>query len=231
MIHNRLRGGVLVLISVVLSTSAYCQIPADVAGIAENAPSSQEPKKTWVNLRAGVVLPDFYKRTGDAIRPPVLDNPLVGFQGGLSIEMGHSRWYGARAEISYVRKGAREVFVEAGNALESTTQLDYAQAVLLPVILKPGFRKIQPFIGFGGYAGYLIQAEQSLVVNGRAAASAPDFGDNFNTLDYGWALSVGCYLGRHPLELRYEAGLADIFQERRIRSSARNQALSLHFSL
>jgi len=215
----------------IFTLPACGQGSAEGNSLAEDGLNPKKSKKTWVNLRGGVVLPDFYKRSEDAVRSPVLDNPLVGFQGGLSIEMAHSRWYGARVELSYVRKGAREVFVEPGNTLESTTKLDYIQAVVMPVIIKPGLRKVQPFIGFGGYAGYLVHVDQSLLVNGRARASTINFGDNFNKLDYGWALSVGCYLGRHPIELRYEAGLAELFQERKIPSSARNQSVSFHFSL
>ena len=193
------------------------------------APAS--PKKFWVNLRGGVVLPDFYRRSADAVRSPVFNKPLLGWQAGLSIEMAHSRWYGARIELSYVRKGANEVFAENNLRLESSTKLDYAQVVLLPLILKPGLRKIQPYLGVGGYVGYLLNASHSVAPNGLQAREDAAFGSYLNKLDYGWVASVGCYLWRHPLELRYEAGLTDLFKPEQVPASVRNQAVSLHFSL
>ncbi|GAB3048401.1 porin family protein [Spirosoma pulveris] len=188
-------------------------------------------KRSWVNVRGGVVIPDFYRRSADAVRSPVLNQPFIRWQAGLSIEMAHSRWYGSRIEMSYVQKGAKELFAETNTQMESTTRLDYAQLVLLPIILKPGFRKVQPYIGAGGYVGYLVNAKHSLLINGREAYIGDRFYEYTNKIDYGWAVSTGCYLWRHPLEIRYEIGMANLFKPDQVPAKVGNQTLSINFSL
>ncbi|GAA4458076.1 hypothetical protein GCM10023189_29790 [Nibrella saemangeumensis] len=186
---------------------------------------------SWVNLRGGIMLPDFYKRSSEAVRLPVLQKPYLGWQAGLSVEVAHSRWHGSRIEVSFVRKGANELFAENGHRLESTTRLSYAQVALLPVIVKARGERFSPFLGIGGYGAYLLNATHQVRLNGAPAVPDKNLPNHFRKLDYGWTVGAGVYLGRRPLELRYESGLTDVFREGYLTTPVRNQAVSLLFSL
>ena len=195
-----------------------------------SAKPAVEPEETLTKMRlrvrAGVVLSDFARGSLHKAAPL---RGLLGFQAGASMELTHSRHFGSRLELSYVQKGAHEKVdgLPGGDSTSFTTtaRLGYAHFALMPLILKAGLPKINPFLTLGGYGSYLLHASYK---PGSALATGR-FSDSLNKLDYGWVVGLGAYVMNRPIEFRYEGGLSNVNKDKAA-VPARNQAVSFHLS-
>ncbi|WP_128547542.1 porin family protein [Larkinella soli] len=178
-----------------------------------------------------ILAPGFSHSGRLSVPNPFLNNPLFGLQAGVGLEIGYSRRMAARLELSYVRKGAREVFGQRTDRLEATTKLHYAQLNLMPLILKPEWKRFPVTAGFGVYGGCLLKMSHRYTVNHGAVFSNVLLSDNFRSMDFGWTLSLGYQGFRLPLELRFEAGFRPILPSHGLQTPLYNRVLALHLTI
>ncbi|MEX0720493.1 MAG: porin family protein [Balneolaceae bacterium] len=116
-------------------------------------------------------------------------------------------------EVLFAQYGAK-----AADGGEESQQLDYIQ---VPVLLKVGFSPplslAKPYVYAGPYAGFNTRAEAE-TDDGNF-----DISDAVSDTDYGIAGGIGLDVMSFNIDLRYTAGLTNIFED----ADAKNNALSL----
>lgn len=209
-----------------ISPVAWAQSPSD--STLRLAPAWNDP---FVSFHVGGVLPEL-SRNPPAQLARLNENLFWSYRAGLTIEAINTRWYGFRIELDYVRRGGQEEFAGLNNLLiESKTSLHYMQASCLPAIAKVGWPRFRWFAGAGGYVSYLFLSDLTYTFRGGYVVDSNElFEKSLNGIDYGAIVSTGFYWKKMIAEVRYEAGLASVYQypDGRV---VRNRALSffIHF--
>ncbi len=107
-------------------------------------------------------------------------------------------------EVLYAQYGAND-----GNG-DLFITLNYIQ---VPVLLKFGFElpaaPFKPNVFFGPYASFKTKAE----LENSTSVGGQNFGDNVKDQDYGVVVGAGVDVSKFRIDLRYTAGLVDIFEE------------------
>jgi hypothetical protein len=136
---------------------------------------------------------------------------LRTWRAGLTIGMVNTRFYQMRLELGYTARGAQELFVARNNVINSKVRLNYAQATLLPVVFKFGWKKFGAFAGAGGYAAYLVSHATRYTVGDKQVQFSGFKTDTPSEYDYGISVGGGIYLKNHLLEIRLENGMVPVF--------------------
>ena len=174
------------------------------------AQSGRDLPSNFVGIRLGVLSSTYHSPGMPALAFPA--PPNWKWQAGLLFDLFIHRHYNARLELAYVNKGADITFKDDQAQLRSVSRLRYLQANLTPLILKPGFPKLNPYLGVGGYFSSLLGSNWQYGPPGGTLQPDRLTADMLrNNVDYGLALSVGLYIRHFPaLELRAEWGLTDL---------------------
>ncbi|GAB2775326.1 hypothetical protein GCM10027275_18030 [Rhabdobacter roseus] len=180
-----------------------------LAGSVRAQPGTQPPSN-FVGVRLGVLSSTYHSPGMPTLAFPA--PPNWKWQAGLLFDLFIHRHYNARLELAYVNKGADITFKNDLAQVRSVSRLRYLQANLMPLILKPGFPKLNPYLGVGGYFSSLLRGDWKYGTPGGTLQPDPVTAEMLrNNVDYGLALSVGLYIRHFPvLELRGEWGLADL---------------------
>lgn len=192
-----------------------------IAGIIALGFSESQAQDTRFGLKGGLT---YYKSTVDVdlgiISIDLESDSRIGFTGGFFIEYPLSDLISIQPEILFIQKNQKESddffdlngFDDFDDDPLVETTLTYID---VPVLLKvniPLEGNVQPFITAGPYLGYLLDAKDN--INGDDDfddfGSIKDFIKDFN---YGLIIGAGVNFGNLFLELRYDMGLANIFDD------------------
>ncbi|CAG4991010.1 hypothetical protein DYBT9275_00658 [Dyadobacter sp. CECT 9275] len=191
-----------------------------------------KPKKASVNyfgFRFGGLSSDFSGNGGVGIPAPG-GKSLLGWHAGGAMDLYTRKYYNARVELSYISKGGKDTFGNERIEMESMNRSQYVQLSVLPLIVKPGFKKINPYLGLGGYYARRVAMKSRTRTSLEPAwENDPVTARNLNVKnDFGYSLSLGIYVWKRPLlEMRYEAGIPSVSSTSRIK----NRSLVLSFSI
>jgi hypothetical protein len=127
----------------------------------------------------------------------------AGFLGGVYAKFNIPASPAAiQPEILYAQYGAKD---EGSDAKFSA---DYIQ---IPVLAKFGFGApgvpVKPEVFFGPYAGFNINSE---IEDSNLSVDADEF---FKNTDFGVVVGAGVQVSKLNFELRYTAGLTDVFED------------------
>ena len=188
----------------------------------------KKPLKNYVGIRFGGIAGTFAEKNNLSI-PSLGNKSMISWHAGVSCDMFTSKKYSARLELSYVNKGAEETFGNERVAIQSNNKLTYLQLSALPLIIKPGFRKINPYLAIGGYYAHRLSIHSEASVNNGPWETDRTTAANFDIKnDYGYSVSLGMYIWQRPLfELRYEAGIPSVSST----STIKNRSIILSFSI
>lgn len=125
----------------------------------------------------------------------------IGFAAGLYVEKPFSDLLSLQVEGLFVQKGGEEEGGEFFDDEEIT--LSYVD---IPVLLRvniPLDGTAQPYVYGGGYLGYLLDA----------SANDEDISEFLNDFNYGLAFGAGVSFGMLSLDIRYDLGLGNIYDD------------------
>lgn len=155
------------------------------------------------------------------------DDPLLGYQGGLMVDIGLSSRFSIQPSLLYVTKGfsSELEFRNAQGALTGTSRATFRPNYLeLPVLVlyktKVG-KHSRLFGGVGPYMAMGINGKSDVGKFFSASSSFPAqnivFGPKngrpegaYNRMDYGWTAAVGIEIRRVSLAVNYSHGLTGI---------------------
>jgi len=198
----------------------------------ENPDSLTSPQKkrspNYFGVKIGGLVSSF-SHENKLLIPSPGKNSLPAWQAGVSMDFFTNKNYNARVELSYLNKGAKEKFENDRITIHSTNRLQYLQLSLLPLVIKPGYKKINPYLAFGGYYARRIGIKSESKTGQGAWEKDVVTAANLNVKnDYGYSVSAGVYIWKRPVfELRYEAGLPSVSSTSRIK----NRSIILSFSI
>jgi len=127
----------------------------------------------------------------------------AGFLGGVYANINIPGSPAAiQPELLYAQYGAN------AEGTDGKLSVDYIQ---IPVLAKFGFGapgvNIKPEVFFGPYAGFTINSEL------EDAGFAVDADEVFKNSDFGVVVGAGLQVSKLNVELRYTAGLTDVFED------------------
>lgn len=103
------------------------------------------------------------------------------------------------------------LYAQYGSNVEGSDGSLSADYIQIPVLAKFGFGapgvNIKPEVFFGPYAGFNIKAEA------EEAGFAVDADEVFKNTDFGVVVGAGVQVSKLNFELRYTAGLTDVFED------------------
>jgi hypothetical protein len=195
--------------------------------LPDGIPTQRKTTKNYFGVKFGGAASSFGHAGALAIPMPN-KNTFTSWHAGLSMDMLTRKHYNSRIEFSYLTKGARETFGNDRIAFECKNRMRYIQLSVLPVIIKSGFKRVNPYLGLGGYYARRIGIK-SHWNTGNGWENDIQTSQNLDLKnDFGYSVSVGIYAWRRPFaELRYERGLTSVSSFQTIR----NQALVLSLSI
>lgn len=130
----------------------------------------------------------------------------IGFAAGLYVEKPFSDLISLQVEGLFVQKGGEEEGDDFFGDEEIT--LSYVD---VPVLLKvniPLDGGAQPYVYGGGFAGYLLDATAS-----EEGFEDEDISEFLKDLNYGVTFGAGVSFGMFNLDIRYDLGLANIYDD------------------
>lgn len=177
--------------------------------------SSSPPIANYLGLKFGVLASGFGHGSGG----PSSGLRQFGWHAGVAADLFSRERYNARAEISYITKGARETFGNDRIEIDARNRLSYVQLSVLPLVLKHQFGKVKPYIGLGGYYARRVGIKSEWKP-GTSWENDIHTRQNLNVRnDFGYSISLGVYVKKRPLgELRYEGGLNDVSSTSKIKN-------------
>ncbi|MEO6687353.1 MAG: outer membrane beta-barrel protein [Dyadobacter sp.] len=154
---------------------------------------------------------------------------LPAWHAGVAMDLFTKTHYNARVELSYLNKGSRETFTNDRISIQSNNRLHYLQISALPLVIKPGYRKINPYIAIGGYYARRIGIKSRSKAGQGSWENDPVTAENLDVKnDIGYSISAGVYIWKRPVfELRYEAGLPSVSSS----SNIKNRSVILSFAI
>ncbi|MCF0055950.1 outer membrane beta-barrel protein [Dyadobacter sp. CY356] len=205
-----------------------------LAIIAQNSPpdtnsvSKKKHSANYSGIKFGALASSFSHKN-ELLVPAPVKKSLPAWHAGVSMDLFTKTHYNARVELSYMNKGAKETFSNDQISIRNTNRLHYLQVSALPLIIKPGFRKINPYIAFGGYYARRIGIKSRTKTGQGSWENDPVTAENLNVKnDYGYSISAGVYIWKRPVfELRYEAGIPSVSSS----SGIKNRSVILSFSI
>jgi hypothetical protein len=177
---------------------------------ALNDSSSVKSKRVWIGARAGLLSSGFAHNGGLSV-PAVGRKTALNWHAGITADFTIRENYGARVELNYLSKGAKEQFANDKILIESRNNLSYLQLHALPVILKTQIGKTVPYLALGGYYARRVK----IVSKWKPGTSWENDQETPKILnqksDYGYSVSLGLRTKSWPhVEIRYEAGLRSV---------------------
>ncbi|WP_159467840.1 outer membrane beta-barrel protein [Dyadobacter sp. 3J3] len=190
--------------------------------------SKKKHSVNYLGFRFGGLASSFSHKN-DLLIPAPGKKSLPAWHAGVAMDLFTKTHYNARVELSYLNKGAKETFTNDQISIQSTNRLQYLQLTALPLIIKPGYRKINPYIAFGGYYARRIGIKSKSKTGQGSWENDPVTAENLNVKnDFGYSVSAGVYFWKRPVfELRYEAGLSSVSSS----SGIKNRSVILSFSI
>jgi hypothetical protein len=146
-----------------------------------------------------------------------------GFAGGGFVFIPWNDYFGLRAELLYVTKGA--VYEEdwMGANLKTTLNLAYLEIPVLVRLSIPTGSRFTPVFFAGPVLGLKVKGDQEAEYRGKSTSEEID---GLKSTDFGLAvgggLDVDTGYGKALVDLRYEFGLTEILDEG---GSIKNKAL------
>ena len=141
-------------------------------------------------------------------------DPKIGLAAGIFVEKPFSDLLSGQVEALYVQKGGKgdlagtdiDLDVETGDGKLTLSYLDIPAMLKLNIPIKS--EEVSPFIYVGGFAGYLLDATAS---TDEGSFDGIEIKDLLNDLNYGFILGAGANFGTISVDLRYDIGLANLF--------------------
>ncbi|MCF0059155.1 outer membrane beta-barrel protein [Dyadobacter sp. CY356] len=188
-----------------------------------------DQKKHFINyigFRFGGLASSF-SHSSSLLIPSPGKKSMPAFHAGAAMDFFSKANYNARVELSYLSKGAKETFQNDRIAIQSTNRLHYVQLSALPLVIKTGDKKINPYIALGGYFARRIGIKSRSKTGQENWENDPMTANNLNVEnDYGYSVSAGINIRKRPLfEIRYEAGLHSVSTS----SDIKNRSLIVSF--
>ncbi|MDZ7805885.1 MAG: porin family protein [Gracilimonas sp.] len=161
-----------------------------------------------IGIKAGLNYSTFNNSDGSEYK--------AGFLGGVYANINvPGTPMAIQPEILYAQYGANDENSDA------KLSVDYIQ---IPVLAKFGFGApgvpVRPEVFFGPYAGFNINSE---IEDSNLSVDADEF---FKNSDWGVVVGAGVQLSKLNFELRYTAGLTDVFEDQ-YADGEKNGALAL----
>lgn len=163
---------------------------------------SLNAQDTRFGLKGGIT---FYKGTIDFAGFEESTNSALGFTAGVYAEFPLSDYISIQPEVLYTQKRTEESddFFDTDNQVTFT----YLDVPLLLRLNLPLEGSISPFVTAGPYVGYLLDAKDEF--NGETE----DISEFIEDLNYGFIIGGGIQFGNFNVEVRYDIGLANIYDD------------------
>lgn len=186
-----------------------------MAGIICFGFSESQAQDTRFGLKGGLT---YYKATLEVgvagFNIETESDADIGFVGGLFAEFPINDMFSIQPEVLYIQKNSKSSddtfdfgFDDDLDGGEGKSKFSYID---VPVLLKlniPVDGNVSPFIGIGPFVGYLLDAKAT------GDGVDEDLTDFMNSINYGLIFSGGVNFGNIGVELRYDMGMANIFDE------------------
>ncbi len=180
---------------------------------------------TWaqVGIKAGINLASLSQDPDEATYEDYKAKSILGFQGGLTVELPIGGPFAIQPEFLFIQKGGKsEYIINENNKLMTSVTYNYVE---VPVLLKlklgstdgdgAGFYLIGgPFVGYS----LTGKVKQELTVLGQTTTSEEsiDYTDedfNEKRLDWGTSFGAGIHLGKLFIDARYNLGINNLLDE------------------
>ena len=174
-----------------------------------------------IGIKAGVNLANMAQDESIENYSDYEKKSVVGFQAGLTLDLGLSDLFTIQPEVLYIQKGGKSTFTaNDNNKLESRYYYNYVE---VPVLAKLKFYGADGGSGFYFLAGPYVslalsgKVKTDLTVLGQTTSTEDDFVFNNDDararakrLDYGVSFGGGIKINRLFLDLRYSYGLNNV---------------------
>lgn len=177
--------------------------------------TSVQAQDTRIGLKGGAAL---YTTTGSisAFGTSIEEksDPHFGFAAGLFVEKPFSDIISGQFEVLYVQKGGKDELddtdFEDAEIEDGNLTLSYIDVPVMVKVNVPVEGNVSPFLYGGGFAGYLLDAQAE---SGGESIDEEGFElkDLLKDINYGFVLGGGVSFGKISLDIRYDMGLANIF--------------------
>ncbi len=160
-----------------------------------------EAQDTRFGLKGGLSL---YSITDSFGEFEETSNRNLGFAAGIFVEKPFTDIFSLQVEGLFVQKGGEYEDSEFGDEIITLSYVD------VPVLLKvniPLDGNASPYAYGGGFIGYLVDA--SAEENGASI----DIDEFTKDINYGLSFGAGVSFGAFNIDIRYDLGLADIYDE------------------
>ena len=175
-----------------------------------------------LGIKAGVNIASVSENQTNGVYTDYAKKSVIGFQGGLTYDLGVSDMFSIQPELLFIQKGVKSTYIlDDANKLESRYYYNYIE---VPVLAKIKFYAAdKASTGFyfiaGPYLGLAMGGKVATTVTalGVSTERSDDFVfDNSSAsarakrLDYGVAFGGGVKINRLVLDLRYNFGLNNV---------------------
>ncbi len=169
-----------------------------VAGLFACNVNNAQAQETKFGIKGGATLYSVTTELGDFGEETT--DGKVGFAAGLYMEKPFSDLISLQIEGLFVQKGGEDEDDFFGD--ESVT-LSYVDVPVLIRFNVPLAENVQPYVYGGGYLGYLLDA----------SSNEEDISEFLEDINYGAAFGAGVSFGMLSLDIRYDLGLANIYDD------------------
>lgn len=161
-----------------------------------------EAQDTRIGLKGGVT---YYKGTINFAGFEESSNSALGFSAGIYAEFPLSDYISVQPEVLYSQKSIEEEDEFLGGSNQTT--FSYIDVPVLLRVNIPLEGSVSPFVTAGPYAGYLMDAKNDL------DEQTEDISEYIEDLSYGVLFGAGVQFGNFNVEVRYDMGLSNIYNE------------------
>lgn len=174
-----------------------------VAGLMALSVQQADAQDTKFGIKGGGTL---YSVTTSFAGFEETSSNKIGFAAGLFVEKPFNDLVSLQVEGLFVQKGGEEEGDEFFGDEDIT--LSYVDVPVLLRVNIPLDGGAQPYVYAGGFAGYLLDATAS--EEGFEDEDVSEFLEDFN---YGLTFGAGVSFGMLSLDVRYDMGLANIYDD------------------
>lgn len=152
---------------------------------------------------------------------------VFGFHGGLVANIDLTERFSVQPELLYSMKGAKDEATVGSTTIKGTQRLNYVE---LPILVKAKFNSV--FVEAGPQVGALVSAKSK--VEGGSLDAEVSNKDQFNTVDFGYAVGAGYQLESGLMVgLRYNGAFSNVAQvviagSQSTQAKARNNAFQVY---
>ena len=139
----------------------------------------------------------------------------VGFAAGVFVEIPLTDIFSFQPELLFVQKGGSDsgdffedddFFDDGGNGDSESLTFNYLDLPLLARANIPFERDFSPYVVAGPSIGYLLSASAS-------SGDDEDIDEFYKSFNFGFILGAGVEFGNLSVDLRYDIGLTNIFDD------------------